>query len=73
MKRKTLTEKAHNLRQQIANERLRKRIVYLQVMAIKESSAGRLTQMTRDAVQAALDAWHGEIKALLRRPVRKQP
>ena len=48
----------------MANERLRKRIVYLQVMAIKESSAGRLTQMTRDAVHAALDAWHEEIKAL---------
>jgi len=64
MKRKTLAEKARNLRQQVANERLRKRIVYLQVMAIKESSAGRLTQMTRDAVHASLDAWHEEIKAL---------
>ena len=47
MKRKTLAEKARKLRQQVANERLRKRIVYLQVMAIKESSAGRLTQMTQ--------------------------
>jgi hypothetical protein len=64
MKRKTLAEKARKLRQQVANERLRKRIVYLQVMAIKESSAGRLTQMTRDADHAALDAWHQEIKAL---------
>jgi hypothetical protein len=64
MKRKTLAEKAHHMRQQMSNERLRKRIVSLQVMAIKESSAGRLTQMTRDAVHAALDAWHEEIKAL---------
>jgi hypothetical protein len=46
MKRKTIAEKAHNLRQQIANERLRRRIVYLQVVAINEASAGRLTQMT---------------------------
>jgi hypothetical protein len=64
MKRKTLAEKAHHMRQQMSNERLRKRIVSLQVMAIKESSAGRLSQMTRDAVHAALDAWHEEIKAL---------
>ena len=62
MKRKTFAGKAHHLRP-IGERGLRKRIVHLQVSGIQESAHGRLTQMTRDAVHAALDAWHTEIDA----------